>query len=67
MGIWESFSPIEIINNTKGGIVIFISVKKGNMLMGSKFKSWMQEPIQETVQFASGTWICPPLAAYIYD
>ena len=30
---------IEIINNTRAGIVIFFRSKKGNALLGGKFKS----------------------------
>ena len=33
---------IEIINNTRTGIVIFFQSKKGNALLGGKFKSRMQ-------------------------
>ena len=37
----NAFSTIEIINNTRGGIVILIQLKKGNAEMGGKFKSRM--------------------------
>ena len=30
---------IEIVNNTRAGIVIFFRSKKGNALLGGKFKS----------------------------
>jgi hypothetical protein len=32
---------IEIINSTRGGIVILIQLKKGTQLLGGKFKSRM--------------------------
>ena len=33
---------IKIINNTRGGIVIFLTEKKGTRFLGGKFKSRMQ-------------------------
>ena len=34
----DEVEPIEIINNTRAGIVIFFQSKKGNAQLGGKFK-----------------------------
>ena len=40
--LFKIVNNIEIINNTRAGIVIFFRSKKGNALLGGKFKSQMQ-------------------------